>query len=140
MPIAARWSIRVSKTSGCPWSRRWQPAARWWRAPTAARLPDPSLVETMVARHSRLGLALKRSADILVAFVGLALAAPILAVVAVLIRLESGGPSVYRQPRMGRGQRPFTIIKMRTMHPDGRVTRLGRLLRPTGIDELPQPW
>src|SRR5437762_75475 len=70
----------------------------------------------------------------------LVLTAPLLAVVAALIWIESGGPVLFRQPRMGRGGRPFVISKLRTMDSHGRVTRVGRLLRPTGIDELPQLW
>ncbi len=57
-----------------------------------------------------------------------------------LIRLDSAGPALFYQRRPGLNQRPFTLVKLRTMDCQGRVTRVGRLLRPMGIDELPQLW
>jgi len=69
----------------------------------------------------------------------LALAAPILAVAAILIRVADGSPVLFRQPRVGRGRRPFQIVKLRTMAA-GRVTPIGAVLRDLGIDELPQLW
>jgi len=97
-------------------------------------------IQQTVARHALAARAVKRAFDVLVALVGLVIAAPLLAVVAALIWLESGGPVLYRQRRMGYGHRPFVIGKLRTMDDAGRVTRVGRLLRPTGLDELPQLW
>jgi lipopolysaccharide/colanic/teichoic acid biosynthesis glycosyltransferase len=99
-----------------------------------------AMVQHLVARHSRLGRAIKRLFDITFALVGLLLTGPILLLVSALIWLESGGPVLFRQPRMGTGHHPFVINKLRTMTDDGRVTRVGRWLRPTGIDELPQLW
>ncbi len=77
--------------------------------------------------------------------------APLLAVVALLIRLEGGGPVIFAQERIGRGFRPFRIYKFRTMvagadrngdfvtvEGDSRITRLGRVLRKYKLDELPQ--
>lgn len=83
---------------------------------------------------------------------GLVLAVPLMAVVAVLVKLQDGGPVFFRQLRLGKGAVPFRIWKFRTMVvgadallvdgcvPDGasRLTRVGRLLRSTGLDELPQ--
>lgn len=93
----------------------------------------------------------RRLVDVLVAAVGLALLAPLLAVVALVVRLSSPGPAVYRQQRVGRNGRPFTIWKFRSMvadadrsgaavsgREDDRVTRVGRWLRATHVDELPQ--
>lgn len=57
--------------------------------------------------------------------------------VAAAILLDDGGPVLFRQARLGRGRRTFEIVKFRSMR-DGRVTRVGRTLRATGLDELPQ--
>jgi lipopolysaccharide/colanic/teichoic acid biosynthesis glycosyltransferase len=63
--------------------------------------------------------------------------APVLAVLGAAILLEDGRPVLFAQSRLGRSRRPFTILTFRSMR-DGRVTRVGRLLRATGLDELPQ--
>lgn len=94
---------------------------------------------------------MKRSFDILASFVGLASLVPLLLLVSMLIKLDSRGPIFFRQERMGRGFRPFFIYKFRTMtydpsgsgrpltvRGDPRITRVGRFLRQTKIDELPQ--
>ena len=92
-----------------------------------------------------------RALDLLVASVALVLAAPLLALAAILIKLESRGPVFYRQRRVGRGGEPFELWKLRTMVPgaeamgagiyvvegDPRITRTGRLLRRFSLDELP---
>jgi lipopolysaccharide/colanic/teichoic acid biosynthesis glycosyltransferase len=93
----------------------------------------------------------KRLLDIALSGVGLALAAPVLALAALGIRLSSPGPVLYRARRVGRAGAPFTMYKLRTMHQrpvgsgspitgqhDPRVFPLGALLRRTKIDELPQ--
>jgi lipopolysaccharide/colanic/teichoic acid biosynthesis glycosyltransferase len=79
----------------------------------------------------------KRMLDVTGAGVGLLLAAPVLGLATLMIRLCDGPPVLFRQPRLGRQRKSFSIIKLRTMAP-GRVTRLGGLLRELGIDELPQ--
>jgi lipopolysaccharide/colanic/teichoic acid biosynthesis glycosyltransferase/glycosyltransferase involved in cell wall biosynthesis len=84
--------------------------------------------------------AAKRVADIMLSASALAVTGPLLAALAVAIPLDSRGPPLFCQRRPGLDQRPFTLIKLRTMDEAGRVTRVGRLLRPTGIDELPQLW
>jgi lipopolysaccharide/colanic/teichoic acid biosynthesis glycosyltransferase len=92
-----------------------------------------------------------RALDLLVASLALALAAPLLALAAILIKLESRGPVFYRQRRVGRDGKPFELWKLRTMVPgaesmgagiyvvegDSRITRTGRLLRRFSLDELP---
>jgi len=93
----------------------------------------------------------KRALDVVVASAGLVLAAPVLAVAAALVRLETHGHALYRQQRVGRGGEPFELFKLRTMvHGaesmgaglavnvgDERITRIGALLRRTSLDELP---
>ena len=103
----------------------------------------------------------KRGFDIVGAGLGLLFLAPLLSVLAVLVRLDSRGPAIYRQTRIGRGGRPFTMFKLRTMvdgadalkpalraqneaqglfkiADDPRLTRVGRSLRRYSLDELTQ--
>jgi lipopolysaccharide/colanic/teichoic acid biosynthesis glycosyltransferase len=94
---------------------------------------------------------IKRAFDIAVAATGLIALFPVMAVVAVLIKCDSQGPVFFKQRRMGKGFRDFLIYKFRTMKEnseltgglitigeDPRITRFGRFLRKTKIDELPQ--
>ena len=92
---------------------------------------------------------IKRMIDLTASLAGLAVLAPLLAAVAVMIRLEMGPPVFFRQVRPGLHGHPFTLLKFRTMTDScdvggrplpaaERLTRLGRLLRKTSIDELPQ--
>src|SRR5690625_2915452 len=95
---------------------------------------------------------LKRLIDILAASMLLITLSPLLAIVAILIRLTSPGRAVYRQTRLARGGRPFTMYKFRSMvtgaeaggvystADDPRVTTIGRWIRTTSVDELPQLW
>ena len=92
-----------------------------------------------------------RSFDVAAAAFGLVLAAPLMLVIAVAIRVDSRGPAIYRQRRVGLGGAEFDLLKFRTMRQgsdpvgigtavergDSRVTRVGRLLRRTSLDELP---
>jgi lipopolysaccharide/colanic/teichoic acid biosynthesis glycosyltransferase len=94
---------------------------------------------------------LRRAFDVLVAGTALIAAAPFLAVAVVAIRLESKGSAIYRQRRVGKEGRPFDVLKLRTMvtgaehmgaglavsEGDTRITRVGRLLRRTSLDEVP---
>lgn len=95
----------------------------------------------------------KRLFDVCFALIALTLLVPIYLVLAVLIRLDSSGPVFYRQERIGKGGRPFMIIKFRSMRTDAeqggpalssktdsRITRVGRFMRKTRLDELPQFW
>jgi FlaA1/EpsC-like NDP-sugar epimerase/dTDP-4-amino-4,6-dideoxygalactose transaminase/lipopolysaccharide/colanic/teichoic acid biosynthesis glycosyltransferase len=95
--------------------------------------------------------AAKRTLDLVVAATGLLLGLPVLAVVAVLVRRQLGGPVLFRQARLGRHAQSFKLVKFRTMtdecDADGRLlpdhhrlTRLGRILRSLSLDELPQLW
>jgi lipopolysaccharide/colanic/teichoic acid biosynthesis glycosyltransferase len=79
----------------------------------------------------------KRALDLLVAGTACAAFAPLVAGVAVVTWLEDNGSPLFEQSRVGRQRHPFTILKLRSMQ-EQRVTRVGRWLRQTGIDELPQ--
>jgi lipopolysaccharide/colanic/teichoic acid biosynthesis glycosyltransferase len=93
----------------------------------------------------------KRVVDTLGAFCGLVVCAPLFIVIAILVKLDSQGPVLFRQVRVGRGFRQFRLYKFRTMLQDAsqneealtidddpRVTRIGRFLRQFKLDELPQ--
>src|SRR5574342_1132085 len=79
----------------------------------------------------------KRAFDIAGAAAGLLVFAPLLAIVIVAVLIDDGRPIFFRQRRVGWRRRPFSILKIRTMR-DGVITRVGRVLRATGLDELPQ--
>jgi lipopolysaccharide/colanic/teichoic acid biosynthesis glycosyltransferase len=92
---------------------------------------------------------MKRAFDAVVAFAALVLLSPVIAVVALLVRVALGRPVLFRQRRPGLGGRPFTLYKFRTMRPaadpastreEDRITRVGALLRSTSLDELPELW
>lgn len=125
-------------------------------------------IETLIARHreqvgdlvgfelqraplGRADRAVKRTLDIAVAATGLVVLTPLMLFTALAILVETGRPVFFRQHRKGFGARPFAILKFRSMtvqengadvtqatRGDARVTRLGRVLRRTSIDELPQ--
>jgi len=80
---------------------------------------------------------LKRAFDVAGAAAGLAVFGPWMAIIAAAMLIDDGRPILFRQARVGYRRRPFDILKFRSMR-DGRVTRVGRLLRATGLDELPQ--
>jgi lipopolysaccharide/colanic/teichoic acid biosynthesis glycosyltransferase len=98
--------------------------------------------------------ALNRAFDVLIAGTGLAATSPVLAVAALAVKLEDGGPVLYRQTRVGKDGCDFGLLKLRTMvvgaermgagyavnRGDPRITRTGRLLRRLSLDELPQLW
>lgn len=94
---------------------------------------------------------MKRLLDVILASVGLVLLAPLMLVLAVLVRLKLGSPVLFRQTRPGLHGKPFTMFKFRTMTDardddgnllpdDQRLTRFGRFLRETSLDELPELW
>ncbi|TMI70654.1 MAG: sugar transferase, partial [Bacillati bacterium ANGP1] len=131
------------------------PTTVWRRGQPLVQLTAPSLRGPQ--------LIAKRALDLIGAAIGVVVLSPVLAVLALLIKLDSRGPVFFTQARVGRGGRVFRIIKLRTMvdgaeakreellsqsvygdarlfkmPSDPRMTRLGRWLRQTSLDELPQ--
>jgi exopolysaccharide production protein ExoY len=124
-------------------------------------------IETFEIGRSHLSYATKRLIDIIGGMIGLLLASPVLALVALVIKLDSRGPVLFAHRRLGRAGRHFDCLKFRTMcvdaehqvfenealrhhyvsnhfkiptHIDPRITRIGRFLRHSSLDELPQLW
>ena len=105
-------------------------------------------------RASRLTRSVKRMLDLSLSMIGFLLAAPLMAITALAIRLDSPGSILYSQERVGENGRIFTVYKFRSMRTDAerggqpmwardkddRVTRVGRFIRATRLDELPQLW
>jgi lipopolysaccharide/colanic/teichoic acid biosynthesis glycosyltransferase len=97
---------------------------------------------------------LKRGLDIALSGAGLVMSAPLWPIIAAAIKMDTPGPVFYGQRRVGEAGRPFTVLKFRSMIADAerdtgpvqagagdtRITRVGRLLRATAMDELPQLW
>jgi lipopolysaccharide/colanic/teichoic acid biosynthesis glycosyltransferase len=100
------------------------------------------------------GDALNRAADVAVAGTALLVASPVLALAALAVKLQDGGPALYQQTRVGKGGADFELLKLRTMvvgaerqgagfavdEGDPRITGVGRILRRLSLDELPQLW
>jgi exopolysaccharide biosynthesis polyprenyl glycosylphosphotransferase len=121
---------------------------------SASAVEGSSIVEAIATRvgPNRYYWRAKRLADVLLGGAALAVSAVPMLVIAALIKLESRGPTLFVQERLGRGRHPFRCIKFRTMvtdaerhsgpvwaaEDDPRITRLGSLLRKTRLDELPQ--
>jgi lipopolysaccharide/colanic/teichoic acid biosynthesis glycosyltransferase len=124
---------------------------------TARQLPDR-------VEHTRANGPGKRLIDVILAAAALLIIWPLLAVLGLVVRVSSAGPALFRQERVGRGMRPFTMLKLRTMvdgadrlvaglldktsvdqrfykfQDDPRITRVGWWLRRWSLDELPQLW
>jgi len=111
-----------------------------------SRIPNP--LESVKAADAR---GLPRWAELLIAFAGLILTTPLIALSGIAIALSSGFPILFRQTRVGKDGRNFELYKLRTMRPsaggplitsgaDARITRLGNFLRHTKLDELPAIW
>ena len=112
------------------------------------------LIFTGRERETRLKSAFREITHRSLAFVGLVLSLPIALITAVLIKLDSKGPVLYRQERVGKNGRSFEVIKFRSMKTDAekdgvpvwatsedqRVTRIGRIIRLIRVDEIPQFW
>lgn len=107
-------------------------------------------------------MLIKRIVDIVFSLILIVITAPLMALAALLVKLDSHGPAIFKQTRVGEGGKPFTVYKVRTMveeaeqmlpclvdlgtlqepvyklYRDPRVTRIGKVLRTTSVDELPQ--
>jgi lipopolysaccharide/colanic/teichoic acid biosynthesis glycosyltransferase len=119
----------------------------------ASLVPGTTVAVPATSEGLRDGV-LKRATDLVIGSLLAVLSAPIVLAAMALVRLTSKGPSIYTQVRLGRGNRTYTIYKIRSMHEnceaesgpkwatqgDSRVTPVGRILRRTHIDELPQLW
>jgi lipopolysaccharide/colanic/teichoic acid biosynthesis glycosyltransferase len=141
------------------------PAAGRTMPAVSARALPAARPRVYVGQYTLAGEWIKEASDRCLAALGLMIISPFLLLIAVAIRLDSRGPAIFRQTRLGRGGRPFTFFKfrgmvvdarvrfpelyhyrysreqVRTLHfhapDDPRVTRLGRFLRRTSLDELP---
>ena len=96
----------------------------------------------------------KRIIDIALSFIGLVVLSPVLLIIALLIKIDSKGPVLFKQKRVARGKAHFNILKFRTMYadvpkdvpthlladPESKITKIGRFLRKSSLDELPQIW
>jgi Undecaprenyl-phosphate glucose phosphotransferase len=116
-----------------------------------ARLGPIASLQLVRLPLSRFERVQKRAFDVLLSTLGLVVLAPLLAIIALLVKLDSSGPVFFHQRRYGFNQKPFRIVKFRTMvtmddgpvirqatQGDPRITRVGRLLRKWNFDELPQ--
>jgi len=127
-----------------------EPLALFDLAPTFP-LGRPRLIQDRKTATSGLHAVLKRIFDLVIAIPALMVVAPVMALIALLVRLDSQGPALFWQTRLGLGGRPFAILKFRSMRVqengadvrqaqrnDARVTGIGRFLRASSLDELPQ--
>ncbi len=127
-------------------------ATHWKMVPVSQVSPYWAFEEGFRLNSSLTYERAKRIFDIIFALVGFLLLWPILVIVAMAVRLSSAGPVVFKQVRVGRDEKPFTLYKFRTMvvgseekdlytrPEDKRITRVGSLLRITRLDELLQLW
>lgn len=125
---------------------------------------DTNMLTMKVVEHSTRGILIKRMVDIVGSIVGIIISIPIIAVTAIPLKLESPGPLFFKQKRVGLNGRYFSIYKLRSMYMDAeerkkelmaknemkglmfkmtddpRITKVGKFIRKTSIDELPQFW
>jgi Undecaprenyl-phosphate glucose phosphotransferase len=121
---------------------------------TTASLDGLPLIGLRESPHFGLNVVVKRAMDVVLSALGLIVLSPLLALIAVLVKLSSPGPVFYRQERCGLNGKSFFMLKFRSMpvnseqktgpvwarKNDGRSTPLGGFLRKTSLDELPQLW
>ena len=166
-PSASAWATDVAIAHGIPLWAVMPTEVSTTADPRVVRSGNEPLLQLAGYRRSRLALAAKRGIDIMGALVGLVVTAPVMLACAVLIRMESRGWPLFLHTRVTRRGYRFGCLKLRTMledaeaqldtdealydsylrnnykvpeHLDPRVTRFGRFLRRTSLDEVPQFW
>lgn len=121
--------------------------------PRISSIAAEPVIDITNSRVSPMASNLKRIGDVLSSLFALLILSPVFAILAIAIKVDSNGPVLYKQTRIGRHKKPFKILKFRTMHTnaekkgpalaqedDPRVTRVGHFLRKYRLDELPQFW
>jgi exopolysaccharide biosynthesis polyprenyl glycosylphosphotransferase len=126
--------------------------AQFGKVPLSALTPSWFLFDVAEIHRPRVYGAVKRAIDLTAATAVLLLALPLFALIAAAVRIDSAGPALFRQPRVGKEGSTFKLIKFRTMDLSNppvpawgtehrhRITRIGRFLRRFRLDELPQLW
>jgi sugar transferase (PEP-CTERM system associated) len=149
LPLEQLVSIRLT---GVPISEHQSFCERVQGAVNLAELRPSWFFDNAGFRTSGWNLTAKRALDLTASGALLTFTLPVLVLTAIAIKLESPGPVLYRQQRIGRGGRPFTLVKFRSMRRDAerlgraqwasvgdaRITRVGKVIRKTRIDEIPQ--
>jgi putative colanic acid biosysnthesis UDP-glucose lipid carrier transferase len=123
------------------------------RVHQVSQLGPVGLMDIKSKRHTNWAPVIKRTEDLVIGTLVALVVAPVLPLIALAVKLDSPGPVLFRQRRRGRNQKVFEVLKFRTMSVmedgldvrqatthDPRVTRVGRILRRTSLDELPQIW
>ena len=112
---------------------------------------DSSLSITKILEQRRSQLIIKRGFDVILSFIGLVCLLPVFLVIGLIVKISTGGPVLFKQIRIGKDGKEFTIFKFRTMIADAenkglqltigkdrRITKIGSILRKTKFDEFPQ--
>ncbi len=164
-PVAPRMRVHAGGFANGHARPRVGSSATWTTASSAASTLEPAVLpfdtpepQGLYLRHG------KRALDVLGALFALVALSPVIALLALIVRMTSRGPVFYRSTRIGRGGRPFTFIKLRSMVKDAdvkrhhmthlneadgpvfkiardpRITPIGRFMRSTSLDEVPQFW
>ena len=121
------------------------------RLPSKLLINNKSINTNLISKHNRIELRVKRIGDVLLSFLIIILSSPFVLLALIIIKLEDNGSLFYQQERVGKDGKIFKITKLRTMKPDSeingaawsrkdddRVTKIGKILRKTRIDEIPQ--
>ncbi len=128
------------------------PLFQMLHSPRRERIRDVALIRLRPALWQLLPWRAKRLMDLVFSFIAIALLSPVLALTALAVRIEMGPDILFRQTRVGRRGRPFTLFKFRSLKPanakesatnwsvsdDSRIGPVGRFIRKTSLDELPQ--